>query len=70
MIILSSEGSMSLSGEAVIYASSPSETQAQDAARRERKRRKVVKELFETEKTYLHHLELVNKVIVFLVLSF
>ncbi|XP_005099517.1 putative protein tag-52 [Aplysia californica] len=52
---------MSLSGEAVLFASSPSDKKAQEAARRERKRRKVVKELFETEKTYLHHLELVHK---------
>lgn len=53
---------MSLSGEAVLYASSPSDKKAQEAAKRERRRRKIVKELFETEKTYLHHLELVNKV--------
>ncbi|CAG5131031.1 unnamed protein product [Candidula unifasciata] len=52
---------MSLSGEAVLYAASPSDKFAQESARRERRRRKVYKELFETEKTYLQHLELVNK---------
>ena len=53
---------MSLSGEAVLYAASPSDKRAQESARRERRRRKVIKELFETEKTYLQHLELVYKV--------
>ncbi|KAH9519224.1 putative protein tag-52 [Bulinus truncatus] len=52
---------MSLSGEAVLYATSPSDKVAQEIARRERRRRKVTKELFETEKTYLHHLDLINK---------
>ncbi|CAL1543406.1 unnamed protein product [Lymnaea stagnalis] len=52
---------MSLSGEAVLYATSPSDKVAQETARRERRRRKVVKELFDTERTYLRHLELVNK---------
>ncbi|BFZ15885.1 hypothetical protein BsWGS_18924 [Bradybaena similaris] len=52
---------MSLSGEAVLYAASPSDKLAQESARRERRRRRVYKELFETEKTYLHHLQLVNK---------
>ncbi|XP_059166523.1 rho guanine nucleotide exchange factor 39-like [Physella acuta] len=52
---------MSLSGEGVIYATSPSDKVAQETARRERRRRKIVKELFDTEKTYLTHLELINK---------
>ena len=30
--------------------------------KKEKRRKKVTKELFETEKTYLNHLELVNKV--------
>lgn len=30
--------------------------------KREKRRKKVIRELFETEKTYLNHLELVNKV--------
>lgn len=32
--------------------------------KREKRRKKVIKELFETEKTYLNHLELVNKVLI------
>ena len=31
-------------------------------ARRERRRKNIVDELFETEKTYLHHLEVTHKV--------
>lgn len=31
-------------------------------ARRDRRRTKITQEMFETEKTYLNHLELVNKV--------
>ena len=30
--------------------------------KKEKRRKKVTKELFETEKTYLNHLDLVNKV--------
>ncbi|KAK6973131.1 rho guanine nucleotide exchange factor 39 [Biomphalaria glabrata] len=52
---------MSLSGEAVLYATSPCDKVAQETARKERRRRKIIRELFQTEKTYLHHLELINK---------
>ena len=31
-------------------------------ARRERRRKNIVEELFDTEKTYLHHLEVTHKV--------
>lgn len=58
---------MSLSGEAVIYATSPSDKVAQETARKERRRRKIVKELFDTEKTYLTHLQLINKVYIDLI---
>ncbi|XP_048780867.2 rho guanine nucleotide exchange factor 39-like [Ostrea edulis] len=34
---------------------------AQTAVRRDRRRAKITQELFETEKTYLNHLELINK---------
>lgn len=36
---------------------------AQTAVRRDRRRAKITQELFETEKTYLNHLELINKVL-------
>lgn len=36
---------------------------AQAAVRRDRRRAKITQELFETEKTYLNHLELINKVL-------
>ncbi|GFN87770.1 hypothetical protein PoB_001427600 [Plakobranchus ocellatus] len=52
---------MSLSGEAVLYVSSPNDKIAQEAARQERRRRKILKELVDTEKRYLHHLQLINK---------
>ncbi|GFS01735.1 rho guanine nucleotide exchange factor [Elysia marginata] len=52
---------MSLSGEAVLYASSPNDRLAQESARLERRRRKVLKELVDTERRYLHHLQLINK---------
>ena len=38
------------------------EGEKQKDAKRERRRQKITIELFETEKTYLHHMELVNKV--------
>lgn len=40
----------------------PEAERAQAEARRERKRAKITQEMFETEKTYLNHLELINKV--------
>lgn len=33
--------------------------------RKERRRKKIIDELFETEKTYLHHLDLAHKVIAY-----
>nr|XP_022335356.1 rho guanine nucleotide exchange factor 39-like isoform X1 [Crassostrea virginica]XP_022335357.1 rho guanine nucleotide exchange factor 39-like isoform X1 [Crassostrea virginica]XP_022335358.1 rho guanine nucleotide exchange factor 39-like isoform X1 [Crassostrea virginica]XP_022335359.1 rho guanine nucleotide exchange factor 39-like isoform X1 [Crassostrea virginica]XP_022335360.1 rho guanine nucleotide exchange factor 39-like isoform X1 [Crassostrea virginica]XP_022335361.1 rho guanine nuc len=39
----------------------PRAERAQAEARRERKRTKIMQEMFETEKTYLNHLELINK---------
>lgn len=36
---------------------------AQAAVRCDRRRAKITQELFETEKTYLNHLELINKVL-------
>lgn len=41
----------------------PEMEKAQAEARRDRRRTKITQEMFETEKTYLNHLELVNKVI-------
>lgn len=40
----------------------PEAEKAQAEARRDRRRTKITQEMFETEKTYLNHLELVNKV--------
>lgn len=40
----------------------PEMEKAQAEARRDRRRTKITQEMFETEKTYLNHLELVNKV--------
>ena len=48
--------------DGILYADSPGEKVAMELARRERRRRKIVKELFETEKAYLNHLELIHKV--------
>ncbi|RUS81917.1 hypothetical protein EGW08_010303 [Elysia chlorotica] len=52
---------MSLSGEAVLFAASPNDRIAQESARQERRRRKVLRELVDTERRYLHHLQLINK---------
>lgn len=40
----------------------PEMEKAHAEARRDRRRTKITQEMFETEKTYLNHLELVNKV--------
>lgn len=40
----------------------PEMEKAQAEARRDRRRTKITQEMFETEKTYLNHLELVYKV--------
>ena len=48
--------------DGILYADSPGEKVAMERTRRERRRRKIIKELFETEKAYLNHLELIHKV--------
>lgn len=48
--------------DGILYADSPGEKVALECARRERRRRKIIKELFQTEKAYLNHLELIHKV--------
>ncbi|XP_070199938.1 rho guanine nucleotide exchange factor 39-like [Littorina saxatilis] len=45
----------------ILFVDSPGEKVAIETARRERRRRKIVKELFETEKAYLNHLDLIQK---------
>ena len=42
---------------------------AEENAKRDRRRKKIIKELFETEKTYLSHLEIVQKVRLMLSMS-
>ncbi|XP_076450012.1 rho guanine nucleotide exchange factor 39-like [Babylonia areolata] len=49
------------SEDGILYADSPGDKAAVENARRERRRRKIIKELFETEKAYLNHLELIHK---------
>lgn len=38
--------------------------------KKERRRKKIISELFETEKTYLHHLTLAHKVIVIIFICY
>ncbi|KAL8563722.1 hypothetical protein ACOMHN_063490 [Nucella lapillus] len=45
----------------ILYADSPGDKEALENARRERRRRKIIRELFHTEKAYLNHLELIHK---------
>ncbi|XP_050409278.1 rho guanine nucleotide exchange factor 39 [Patella vulgata] len=45
----------------VLFASSPLDVAALEDAKRERRRKKVTKELFETEKAYLHQLDLIHR---------
>lgn len=47
--------------DGLLYADSPGDVAAMEKSRKERRRRKIVRELFETEKAYLHHLELIHK---------
>jgi hypothetical protein len=46
----------------ILFPGSPAEKVAVETARRERRRRKIIRELFETEKAYLNHLDLIHKV--------
>lgn len=45
----------------ILFPGSPAEKIAVATAKRERRRRKIIKELFETEKAYLNHLDLIHK---------
>lgn len=47
-------------GDGVSFAASPAETAVQE--KRERRRCEIIKELIETEKTYLNHLDIIHKV--------
>ncbi|KAK7477585.1 hypothetical protein BaRGS_00031190 [Batillaria attramentaria] len=47
--------------DGLLYADSPGDVAAMEKSRKERRRRKIIRELFETEKAYLHHLELIHK---------
>ena len=49
----------------ILYPGSPAEKAAVEEAKKERRRKKILKELFETEKAYLNHLELIHKVILY-----
>lgn len=48
--------------DGVLFADSPAEKAVQENSKRERRRRKIIKELFETEKAYLNHLDVIHKV--------
>ncbi|PVD33338.1 hypothetical protein C0Q70_04592 [Pomacea canaliculata] len=47
--------------DGVLFADSPAEKAVQENSKRERRRRKIIKELFETEKAYLNHLDVIHK---------
>lgn len=49
-------------GDGVSFAASPAETAVQENSKQERRRCEIIKELIETEKTYLNHLDIIHKV--------
>ncbi|PVD33339.1 hypothetical protein C0Q70_04593 [Pomacea canaliculata] len=48
-------------GDGVSFAASPAETAVQENSKQERRRCEIIKELIETEKTYLNHLDIIHK---------